>query len=190
MELNIGAVSRGINQARVDFVGLLNPLFGCSLVTAETHVTANKPLPAQIRIDVDIPDFVEQRPHSFPVAVLEQKIVAFGDDKRHIGRDRNCAGDGLFDLPAKSRGVDCFVITLLAQATQQCDITRAVECIFGTFTGCATETCEFRRSQDETRPSGQPRLFQETHRELPAPGLICRLPAHQPVREYGAVRQR
>jgi hypothetical protein len=127
MELNVRPDSRGINQCRVHLVGLLNPLFRCQLVTTEAHVTANETLLAQSRVDVDIPDFVEQRPHTLPVAVFEQEVVAFGDDERRLGRYRNRVGNGFFNLATEGRCVDRFVITLLAQSAQKRDIACAVE---------------------------------------------------------------
>lgn len=77
------------------------------------------------------------------MAMLEKEVIPFSDYKRHIRRHRDCAGDGFFNFPAKCGSVNCFVVTLLTQAPQKCDIPRTVKRIFRTFAGSATEPCEF-----------------------------------------------
>src|SRR6218665_3452677 len=86
-------------------------------------------LPAHRRIDLHIPQLVQQRGHRAPVALVQRQIVALGNDQPGLREYRKGAGNRLLDGAAKLGGINDFIIPLPAQALQQRAKTMDIESI-------------------------------------------------------------
>ena len=118
---------------------------------------------AESVLHVDIPDLVQQRRGPGPRPFVQQQVVAFGDDKLRLRQHGDRAGDRLLDLAPEFRGIDD-VVSLLAQAPQQCNVACAVEGVGRALAVGATQSLQFHVGQMEPVHRHDLRVLPGTHR--------------------------
>ena len=85
--------------------------------------------------------------HASPRALVEQQVVAFGDDEPGLGVHGNGPRDGLFDLAAEFGCVHRLIAALAAQPLQQCGVAGAVEGVGRAFAAGAAQPLQLHVGQ-------------------------------------------
>src|SRR5262245_40652995 len=114
----IGSGPGGGDQFGVALVDLFHPRGRVGGRLAEADVAGDQPLQAFARFEVAIPDLVEPGPYACPVALVEQQVVALGDDQAGGPRHGDAARDGLLQVAFEGGGVDRLLV-VLPETTQQ-----------------------------------------------------------------------
>jgi hypothetical protein len=113
------------------FIGAERPR-ACGLgILAVGHVPRDQSLLAHGIIGHQEPGLVDERAHASEIPIINEQIVALGDNQRGRAVHGDRVRDGLFDLAQEARGIDN-VIALIAKTLEECDVTGGIEGI-----GCA-----------------------------------------------------